>query len=166
MTQDSCKILINALVTSRLDYGNALLYGINESLLKRLQKVQNSAARLVTGTKKREHMTPILRDLHWLPVECRPKFKILLYTFKALHKIAPAYIQELVSVYQPRRSLRSENSFTLTVPKIRSATYGMRCFDKCAGMLWNDLPMNLKNSSSVAIFKQRLKTFLYQQVFQ
>ena len=166
LTEDACKTLINALVTSRLDYGNALLYGINDSLSRKLQKIQNSAARLVTCTKKRDHISPVLKDLHWLPVEYRPKFKILLYTFKALHHIAPTYIQELVAVYQPRRSLRSENSLTLTVPKVRTATYGERCFNKSAAVLWNNLPMFVKKSETVSVFKQKLKTFLFRLAFQ
>ena len=166
LTEDACKTLINALVTSRLDYGNALLYGINNSLSRKLQKIQNSAARLVTRTKKQDHISPVLKDLHWLPVEYRPKFKILLYTFKALHHIAPTYIQELVAVYQPRRSLRSENSLTLTVPKVRTATYGERCFNKSAAVLWNNLPMFVKKSETVSVFKQKLKTFLFRLAFQ
>ena len=68
VTTDACKTLVHSLVTSRLDYGNALLYGIPKSSLTRLQKVQNSAARLITRTRKREHITPVLKSLHWLPV--------------------------------------------------------------------------------------------------
>ena len=165
LTKDACKTLINALVTSRLDYGNALLYGVNDSLCKRLQKIQNSAARLISRSKKHDHITPVLKDLHWLPVESRPKFKILLFTFKALQELAPAYIQELITVYQPSRCLRSESNFTLTVPRVRSTTYGTRCFTKSAAMLWNDLPMHLKKSSSVSVFKKNLKTYLFRLAF-
>ena len=165
LTDDACKTLINALVTSRLDYGNALLYGINDSLCKKLQKIQNSAARLISRSKKRDHITPVLKNLHWLPIESRPKFKILLFTFKALHELAPAYIQELLTVYQPIRSLRSESNFTLTVPRVRSTTYGTRCFAKSAAVLWNDLPMHMKKSTSVSVFKKNLKTYLFQLVF-
>ena len=71
LTTNACKALVHSLVTSRLDYGNALLYGIAGGLLGRLQRVQNAAARLITRTRKREHDTPVLQCRHWLPVEHR-----------------------------------------------------------------------------------------------
>ena len=82
----------------------------------KLQRVQNSAARLVTRAKKNDHITPILQRLHWLPVNARIVFKILLITYKALHNQAPGYIIELLSMYKPRRSLRSAALHLLTVP--------------------------------------------------
>lgn len=84
--------VIHAFITSRLDYCNSLYFGLPKSSLDRLQLVQNAAARLLTGTRKREHITPVLASLHWLPVKFRIDFKILLYVFKALHGCAPQYI--------------------------------------------------------------------------
>ena len=81
-------------ITSRLDYSNPFLYGLLSTLMTRLQKVQNSFARLVTH--KREHITPVLNSLHWLPVIYRSQYKILMYTFKALQGTAPQYLEELV----------------------------------------------------------------------
>ena len=95
ITTDACKTLVHSLVTSRLDYGNALLYGITTALMCRLQKVQNSAARLVTRTRKHDHITPVLFSLHWLPVEYRCQYKLLTYTYKALHGTAPEYRKNL-----------------------------------------------------------------------
>lgn len=89
ISEDACKILVNSLVTSRLDYGNALLYGMNKQYTNKLQRVQNTAARLITRTKKYEHITPVLIQLHWLPVEYRIQYKILLYVFKCLHELGP-----------------------------------------------------------------------------
>ena len=81
---NSAKLLANALVTSRLDYCNGLLYGINKGLSKKLQMVQNSLARVVIpSVKRRDHITPVLRQLHWLPVEQRIIFKMAVLT---LHK--------------------------------------------------------------------------------
>ena len=68
LTSDSTKTLVNAFVNSRLDYCNSLLYGVGEGLMDRLQRVQNAAARLVSGAKKYDHITPIMMDLHWLPI--------------------------------------------------------------------------------------------------
>ena len=109
ITLDACKTLAHALITSRLDYGNALLYGLPSTLMTRLQKVHNSSARLVTRTHKREHITPVLNSLHWLPVIYRSQYKILMYTFKALQGTVPQYLEELVIPYQPTRSLWSDS---------------------------------------------------------
>ena len=85
LTADNLKTAVNALVYSCLDYCNALYSGLNQNLIHRLQLVQNTAARLITGTRKFEHITPVLAALHWLPVSFRIQFKILLVTFKALN---------------------------------------------------------------------------------
>jgi hypothetical protein len=85
----SLESVVHAFVTSKLDYCNSLLIGLPYSLLNRLQRIQNTAARIITATPKYEHITPVLRELHWLSVEKRVVFKILLLVFKAIHKIAP-----------------------------------------------------------------------------
>jgi hypothetical protein len=81
--------------------------GVNASILSKLQRVQNTAARLISRKRKHEHITPVLVSLHWLPVQYQIKYKILLYTFKALNNLAPVYLQELVNADQPTRALRS-----------------------------------------------------------
>ena len=90
---------VHALVTSRLDNCNAVLFGLPDYLIKRLQYVLNAAARLVSLTNKYDHITPVRKQLHWLPVKERINFKILLTTFKALHGINPLYLCELISPY-------------------------------------------------------------------
>ena len=109
--------VIHAFVTTRLDYCNALYMGVSGSSIARLQLVQNAAARLLTNTKKYEHITPILASLHWLPIHFRIHFKILLFAFKALNGLAPLYLSELLHPYTPSRSLRSADQLLLTVPK-------------------------------------------------
>ena len=94
---DSAEALVLAFISSRLDYCNSLLYGLPKKSLDRLQRVQNMAARLITGTKITDHITPVLHGLHWLPINQRIEFKIMTLTFKSLHDLAPQYLTKLVT---------------------------------------------------------------------
>ena len=107
LTNESCKTLVHALVTSRLDYCNSLLYGIPNNTMQRMQRVQNCAARIITRTKKYDHITPVLQRLHWLPVHLRPTYKVLLLTYCALNGVAPDYLSELFNYRHINRTLRS-----------------------------------------------------------
>jgi hypothetical protein len=163
ISTDACRALVQSTVTSRLDYSNVLLHNLPKSLLRRLQLVQNTCARLVTRTRRREHISPVLIELHWLPVEYRAMYKVLMYTYKALHGLAPQYICELVKLYVPARPLRSASQSLLQVPKFRTAAYGARSFRVSAPQLWNQLPQHVKQSSSLDMFKKQLKTCLFKQ---
>ncbi|KAF7711562.1 hypothetical protein HF521_000573, partial [Silurus meridionalis] len=99
--------LIHAFMTSRIDYCNAILGGFPASLINKLQLVQNAAARILTRSRKYDHITPILSSLHWLPVKFRIDYKLLLLTYKALNGLAPMYLSSLLTRYNPPRSLRS-----------------------------------------------------------
>ena len=103
VSQESLKKLVHALVLSRLDYANSLLYGATRSDLDKVQRTMNSAARLTTGIKKYELISDALRNLDWLPIECRVKFKILLMVYKSLNGLAPDYLS--IDVHRPPRSL-------------------------------------------------------------
>ena len=165
ITEDACKTLVCSLVTSRLDYGNALLFEVNSGLINKLQRVQNTAARLITRTKKHNHITPVLVSLHWIPVQYRIQYKLLLYTFKALNGLAPIYLEELINIYQPTRSLRSEHEMRLIQPRIRTKLYGERRFDKATANLWNSLPIHMRHERSIELFKKNLKTYLFKLAF-
>lgn len=126
------------------DYGNALLHGVCTSSLSRLQRIQNTVAKIITRTRKYDHITPVLVKLHWLSIEQRIQYKLLLQAFKALHRKSPFYIQELVHVYKPNRSLPSESSMLLVQSRARNRSYGDRRFDVASSTLWNNLPQNLR----------------------
>ena len=108
LSQDNAETLVHAFISSKLDFFNALLYGLHRSVIDRLQYVHNCATRLVTRTRSSEHITPVLRRLHWLPVRQRITYKILLLTYKALNGMPPKkYIADLLQHYTPTRQLRS-----------------------------------------------------------
>ena len=92
------KSLVHAFVTSRVDYCNSLLYGLPASQLNKVQRVLNTTARLVSCAPRFSHITPLMYELHWLPLKQRIHLKILLSAFKDIHSIAPTYIQNLVSL--------------------------------------------------------------------
>ena len=135
------------LITSRLDYCNGLLYGAHEYQIKKLQRVMKASARLVYCAPKYCHVTPLLRELHWLPVRLRVGFKIVLVTFKIYHGVAPSYLKDLVSVlpdscYQLRRN---NNCILLERPRLRSKkTLGDRALSMAVPFLWNCLPLPIR----------------------
>ena len=163
LDRNSTEKLVHAFVSSRLDSNNSILYGLPKSELSKLQRIQNAAARLVTLSKKREHITPVLKDLHWLPVESRIIYKLMLLTFKALNNQAPKYLCELISIKKPSRSLRSNTSIVLHRKKANTVTYGQRSFHHAAPELWNQLPSHVKNATSLQQFKSLLKAHLFSK---
>ena len=165
LTVNACKTIVHALVTSKLDYGNAVLFGINERLINKLQMTQNSAARLIMRQRRRDHITPVLIALHWLPIRYRILYKVLVSTFQAVHNLAPMYITDLISLYEPGRQLRSASRSLLTVPRHNLERFGRRGFSVNAPHLWNDLPDNLRLIDSVILFKRHLKTHLFKAAF-
>lgn len=111
--------LVHAFITSKLDSANSLLYGLPTILISHLQNVQNAAARIITGTKKYDHIKPVLKQLHWLPVNQRINYKILLLTYKALDGQAPSYVTELLEPYAPTRNLRSSSKNLLKISPVK-----------------------------------------------
>ena len=164
LTKVTTCILIHSFITSKLDNMNSLYYGITEKLLDKLQQIQNTAARLITGTKRRDHITPVLADLHWLPIRYRIRYKIILLAFKCQHSLAPPYLCDLLKSYQPTRSPRSSTAHLLDIPRVRTMA-GKRRFSTAAPILWNNLPEHLRNCHDLNQFRLNLKTILYKEAF-
>jgi hypothetical protein len=140
------------------------LYSLPNTLLNKLQRVQNTSARIVTKSSKHQSITSILKKLHWLPVKQRIQFKINILTWKSLHGQAPGYIEELLIPYVPTRDLRSSSQNILVIPKCNNQ-YGKRAFASAAPALWNSLPTTLRETDSYETFKNKLKTHLFQLAY-
>ena len=162
LSQDALKTLISAFVLSRIDYCNSLLAGCPKQLIHKLQKVQNNAARLICRTPKFDHISPVLHTLHWLPVEQRIEYKLLLLAFKSVNNDGPSYLSDLLKFYIPSRQLRSSSDTRLLrIPSFRLKSFGQRKFSYQASVLWNSLPISLRHSNSTLAFKSALKTHLF-----
>ena len=149
-------------VLSRLDYCNSLLAGCPKYLLSKLEQVQNNAARFIFRTTRSAHVTPMLHSLHWLPIEQRIKYKLFLLCFKVISHQAPIYLSELLRLYSPSRQLRSSaNARMFRIPSFRTKSSGQRSFSYQAPVIWNQLPVSVRHSTSVSSFKSSLKTFLF-----
>ena len=159
LTDDMAVSIAVALVQSRLDYCNSLLFGISTFNLNKLQRVQNLAARLALN----DWTTPpntLLSKLHWLPVFSRIKFKISTITFKLLIESQPANLRSLIDSYAPTRLLRSSDKSLLRQPRTHTSI-GKRAFSVCAPSIWNSIPLPIRLSTSLASFKRNLKTFYF-----
>ena len=167
LSKECRQSLVHAYVTSRLDYCNSLLYGLPKYQLSKLQRIQNMAARLITDTMKFDHINPVLYNLHWLPVNYRIQFKILMIAFKAIHGMAPSYLSNLICIRSSSRySLRNNDTIFLERPKgVMRTTLGARSFHASAPALWNSLPAHIRKIDSLALFKKSLKTYLFELAF-
>jgi hypothetical protein len=168
LTVSATEQLVHALVTSRLDYCNSLLYGVPDYQINCLQRLQNIAARIVTRCDRRDHITPVLKSLHWLPVKYRIDFKILLLVYKCLNSLAPSYLCELIKPYhQDHYSTRRNQQNCLQKPPLFNLkSYGEKSFTYAAPTEWNKLPLEVKSAPSVENFKSSLKTYLFKKHFK
>ena len=169
LSTKTTETLVHAFITSKLDHCNSLLYKVPKYVIKKLQSVQNAAARLITGSRRYDHISLILFDLHWLPVSERIKFKIILLTHKALHQQSPIYIQDLIRRYSTSRMLRSSYAFRLCHVNYNLKSYGSRAFAvsaPAAPELWNKLPVEIRSYDNLNLFKRKLNNHLFSNYFK
>ena len=132
LDKTACERLIHAFVTSKLDLNNSLYFDLPGYLLQHLQYIQNTAARILTRLPKHGHITPVLEELHWLPVTFRIEININILMYKALHGMAPSYISEILKAKPTaERPMRSDHKCIIVVQKNRTITYGDRSFMHC-----------------------------------
>ena len=154
----------NSLITSRLDYCNSLINNIAKQDLSKLQRVQNCLARVVLRAPRFSPSLPLLKQLHWLPVNYRIKFKLSTLTYRALAIHQPPYLASLLHFSNVPRQLRSSTSQQLSIPRTK-LNLGKRAFSVAAPIIWNELPTTLKSCESLASFRKNLKTYLFKIAF-
>jgi len=169
LTKQATDVLVRSFITSKLDNCNSLLFGCSDYHNDRLQMVQNNSARLITKNKKYDHITPVLIQLHWLPVKARITYKLCVIVFNCIHQAGPKYLRDLITLYQPARPLRSANKMTLKPPGVKEAKQeraGRRSFLFSSAYVWNKLPLFLRECDNCDNFKTLLKTHLFRDSFR
>lgn len=168
ITDGACQLAVLSLVTSRLDYCNSLLAGIQGSQLDRLQRIQNRAARLITRPRVPRgqiiHITPFLQHLHWLPVRQRVFYKLCTLVYRCLNGSGPQYLTELLKHRVRDARLRQPSTWELVVsrPRRRVGTLG---FGFAGPDAWNSLPLSIRCIDTLPQFKTALKTYLWHLAF-
>ena len=131
-------------------------------LLNKLQKLQNQAARIILKKPYREHITPSLMKLHWLPVKARLTYKTAVLCYKCLNGIAPPYLANLIQEYNPTRNLRSTHRKQLVPKQCKYKRIGNRAFSCYAPTTWNSLPLEVRKATTLTKFQTLLKTHLFK----
>ena len=157
LSNNETEQLVHSIISSRLDYCNSLLFGVNKSEIYKLQKVQNAAARLVLKRRKCESIRADIAKLHWLRIEERIVFKILITVYKCLHDVCTNELRTLLCI-------RDSNSMTLQLV-FMNTTHGRRSFRYIAPRLWNQLPYQIRNIQTLTSFKSKIKTFLFRDFY-
>ena len=172
LTKDVAICVANALVSSRLDYCNSLFRSLSTRELHRLQCLQNSIARIVARSTKFSHITPVLRDLHWLPVKFRSMFKTATLVYKFLNTGQPKYFAPYLNLYSstfssrrsvPSKKFLSKPSFDTKIYKSKKDFNNSFAFD--APNLWNGLPDYVRVAPTLGTFRNKLKTYLFEIAF-
>jgi len=159
--RDTAVTLACSIVASRLDYCNSVLYGVTDTNITKLQRVLTSLARVVCNAPYGTSATGLLHELHWLPVRQRISYKVATVTYRTCQCQQPVYLLDMLNRYHPTRALRSSDSNLLVIPHRVKTVTASRAFCVAAPTVWNALPQAVKSAESLAVFKKRLKTYLF-----
>ena len=167
LTPEAARLIVHGMITSHIDYANALYYGLPENSIVKLQRVQNMAVKVILGKRKSDSSRDCLIALHWLPVRERIEYKILILVYKCIVGEAPADLMDMIQERDMHlegwRSNRDHKS--LVVPRTRRHTFASRSFSAVGPTLWNSLPNTIKQSNTLEVFKTKLKTHLFRYAF-
>ena len=155
-------IIINALVFSKLFYCSSVWSSTSGKNIKKLQYIQNFAARIIRGHRKYDHVTPILKELHWLPVKEHLYYRDAVLAFKCMNGMVPEYLSSQFTARGAVSGRKTRQSGQLNIPLFTSAT-GQKTFQYRITKIWNDLPSNLKLSRTISSFKTELKKILLNE---
>ena len=166
LSDEAAKTLVTSCVLSRLDYCNSLLMGADKNVIAPMQRVQNSAARVIFRSPWRQSTTPLLRSLHWLPISERINYKVGCICFHTFNGSAPSYITEVLPRYHNLPSLRSaKDSRLLKAGHYNRKRQGYRALSVYGPTFWNALPHDIRHCQTISSFKSNLKTFLFNKYF-
>ena len=154
-----------SLCMSHVDYCNSVLYGLPAVTTNKLQQLQNMCACLVLRKGKYYSILQCFKNLHWLPVKQRIKHKILTLTHKCLSGVGPCYLRDMLHIKNTSRTLRSNGSYLLVIPRTKHKTFADRAFSVSAPTLWNQLPESIQNIQDPLSFKKMVKTHLIKEAF-
>ena len=166
LNNDTTKIVMQALIISKLDYCNSQLIGSTKKDLQKLQRIQNMASRIIYQKRKYDSVTPCLMDLHWLRIQERVVYKVAVLMFHCIiEDTAPVYLKNLVHHRRNSRSLRSFELMNLSTTQHKLSFVQNSSFASVGLRIWNDLPLYIKAASSLTVFKKLLKTYLFNKSY-
>ena len=167
LTVEACKQVVQSLVISHLDYCNLIFMDMPEKEINGMQKIQNSAACLILNRSRWSSASSALKDLHWLPIRARIKFKVLIQVFKCLKSQAPQYLIDKLVVRILGESVLQSSSerVLLEIPVTKYKTFAERTFLIYGPKRWNILPKYVREVEELKEFRKKLKTYLFRQYF-
>ena len=165
LDMETTKMIVPALVLSKLDYCNSLLLGILDQNLRKLQRIQNIACMVIYRLNKHDHLTPHFINLHWLKIQERIIYNTATFVYKCIHDLASSYLSDLIDL-QHGKQLRSANQIKLPVAKVRTSIVARSSFSVRGPKVWNELPLDVKTCETLDTFKRKLKMYLFTKCYE